>query len=407
MSLSLIFLLLCMHYGNTITKLYIKYKPFHAILCVLKHTELTYRKNTMYLDYTKKHYINTLVQRPKRQKCGNKNPVEENIGVLLINLGTPDGTDIASLRRYLREFLSDYRVIEINKIKWQFILNAFILPSRPKKIQQAYKSIWNHHLNEGPLMTITRSQAEKLQTALNGCVHNVVVDYAMRYGNPSINSKLKSLLQRGCRHILIMPLYPHYSSPTTATVVDKVADSLKNMRRQPILRTLPPYMDEPIYIQALANSVTQHLKNLPYTPEHIIATYHGVPKRYITNGDPYRCHCKKTTKLLQAQLNLNIPFTTTFQSIFGKEEWVKPYTNVTLRKMAKDGVKNITTIAPAFSADCLETLEEIQQELCEDFISSGGQNFSYIPCLNDSNDGIHLLHHLTLRELQGWITPVI
>ncbi len=359
----------------------------------------------MPIDYTQKHYINTLVQRPKRQKCGNKNPVAEHIGVLLINLGTPDGTDIPSLRRYLREFLSDYRVIEINKIKWQFILNTFILPNRPKKIQPAYKSIWNHRLNEGPLITITRSQTEKLQTALDGCVDNVIVEYAMRYGNPSIDSRLQSLLKRGCRHILIMPLYPHYSSPTTATVVDKVADSLKQMRRQPILRTLPPYMDDPVYIQALANSVTTHLQNLPYTPDYIVASYHGVPNRYITNGDPYRCHCKKTTKLLQQKLGLHIPFTTAFQSIFGKEQWVEPYTNVTLREMAKNGVKSVVMIAPAFSADCLETLEEIEAELRHDFISSGGKNYSYIPCLNDSSDGIHLLQHLTLRELQGWITP--
>ena len=359
----------------------------------------------MHIDYTQHTYTNTLVNRPKRQKCGNKNPVQENIGVLLINLGTPDGTDIPSLRRYLREFLSDYRVVEVNKIKWQFILNAFVLPSRPKKIQQGYKSIWNNERNEGPLITITRNQTEKLQSALNKKVDNILVDFAMRYGNPSIDSKIKSLLAQGCRHMLIMPLYPHYSSPTTATVVDKVADVLKKLRRQPILRILPPYMDDPIYIKSLAISVKQHLQCLGYTPDHIVASYHGVPERYIKNGDPYRCHCKKTTTLLQQALHIDIPFITTFQSIFGKEQWIKPYSNVTLRQMPAQGIKKVAVIAPAFSADCLETLEEIQQELRQDFLCSGGEKYSYIPCLNDTDYGMYMLQHLALKELQGWISP--
>lgn len=357
------------------------------------------------MDYSKNTYINTRIQRPARKKCGNKNPVQEHIGVLLVNLGTPDDTSIKSLRRYLREFLSDYRVVELPKLKWQCILNTFILPSRPYKIQESYESIWNHDRNEGPLITITRAQSEKLQSSLDARVDNVLVDFAMRYGNPSIDSRITSLMARGCRHILIMPLYPHYSSPTTATVVDKVAESLQSMRRQPILRTLPPYMDDPIYIDALVTSIKTHLASLDYTPDHIVASYHGVPQRYINNGDPYRCHCKKTTRLIQETLNIDIPFISTFQSIFGKEEWVKPYTNVTLRNMPAQGVKKIAIIAPAFSADCLETLEEIEEELRDDFMGAGGEAFSYIPCLNDTEPSIHLLTHLALRELQGWIAP--
>lgn len=325
------------------------------------------------------------------------------IGVLLVNLGTPDDTDYWSMRRYLKEFLSDRRVIEVNRLLWWPILNGIVLTTRPSKSGEAYRSIWNEELDESPLRTVTRAQAEKVADTL-GHREEIVVDWAMRYGTPSINSGVEALIKQGCEKLLVFPLYPQYAAATTATVNDTVFDKLKTMRWQPALRTVPPYPKDPVYIEALANSITAHLADLDFEPEVILASYHGLPKEYVDKGDPYQCQCMDTSDALREALGpLGDALKTTFQSRFGRAEWLQPYTDKTVEALARDGVKRMVILTPGFAADCVETLEEIDGEAREIFLEHGGEQFSSIPCLNDSDDGIRVLVHLIERELKGWI----
>ncbi len=325
------------------------------------------------------------------------------VGVLLVNLGTPDGYDKKSMYRYLREFLTDKRVIEWPKALWYPILFGIVLNVRPAKSGAAYKTIWNHELDESPLRTFTRSQSDKLGETLHG-YENVVVDWAMRYGNPSIPSRLEYLKEQGCDRLLIFPLYPQYSAATTATVNDKVFEHLMNMRWMPAVRTVPPYHDEPVYIEALAKSIENAIEEMPRKPEKIVASYHGIPQSYFKKGDPYHCHCHKTTRLLREKLGMDEDYlVTTFQSRFGPEEWLQPYTDKTIEKLGDEGVKNIAVFNPGFSSDCLETLEEIAGEGEEIFHEHGGENFSHIACLNDSKEGMDVIETLVRRELSGWI----
>ena len=323
------------------------------------------------------------------------------IGVLIVNLGTPDATDAASVRRYLREFLSDPRVIEDQGLVWKFVLNAIILTTRPRRKGLDYEKIWNRELNESPLKTITRSQAAKLRGALD--MPGVVVDWAMRYGNPSLDSRLEALVKLGCERVVLVPLYPQYAAATTATVCDAAFATLAKMRFQPALRVVPPYYDDPVYIDALAVSIEAELKALPFTPEIILASFHGIPKSYADDGDPYPEQCYETVRLLRARLGMDEQrLMLTFQSRFGRAEWLQPYTDMTVKSLAERGVKNLAVVTPGFSADCLETLEEIAVENGDIFKASGGENFALIPCLNDSEPGMKLLAHLVRRELQGW-----
>ncbi len=325
------------------------------------------------------------------------------VGVLLINLGTPDGTDYWSMRRYLSEFLSDRRVIEWPRLLWYPILHGIVLMRRPTKSGEAYASIWNRERDESPLRTVTRAQAEKLGEALAGS-SQVVVDWAMRYGTPSIAERLNALTAAGCDRILVFPLYPQYSASTTATVNDKVFEALQSMRWQPSLRTVPPYHDEPVYIDALANSIETHLAGLDFEPEVVLASFHGIPQSYFDKGDPYHCHCQKTTRLLRERLGWDEDrLRITFQSRFGPEEWLQPYTDKTVEKLARDGVKRLAIINPGFVTDCLETLEEIAVENAEIFQEHGGEKFSHIPCLNDSDEGMRVIEAVVRRELGGWI----
>ena len=326
------------------------------------------------------------------------------IGVLLINLGTPDGTDYWSMRRYLKEFLSDSRVIEWRKIYWWPILNGIVLSRRPQKSGEAYESIWNKELDESPLRTITRSQSEKLSEQLSGQGKDLIIDWAMRYGNPSIDSIVRRLQEQGCDRILAVPLYPQYSATTTATVNDKLFASLQQMRWQPTIRIAPPYFDEPFYIGALADSIRTHLATLDWEPEIVLTSYHGIPQSYFKKGDPYHCHCLKTTRLLREELGWDENrLRVTFQSRFGPEEWLQPYTDKTVEGLAQSGVKNIAILNPGFVSDCLETLEEIAEEVGSIFLEAGGQHFSHIPCLNDSDAGMDVIASLVRRELKGWI----
>ncbi len=325
------------------------------------------------------------------------------VGVLLVNLGTPDTADAKGVRVYLREFLSDPRVIENQGLIWQIILNGIVLVIRPAKKAKDYLKIWNTEKNESPLKTITRAQSEKLAALIADQKH-VVVDWGMRYGNPSIKSRIDALTAQGCDRILVMPLYPQYSASTSATVVDKVALALKDMRAQPTVRFTPPYYDESSYIDALAVSIGRHLATLPYEPEVIMASFHGMPQSYIAKGDPYQAQCIATVDALRARMGLDDrKLMLTFQSRFGYEEWLQPYTDKTIEQLAKDGVRRIAVVTPGFSADCLETLEEIAQENAEIFHHNGGEQFSFVPCLNDSDEGMDVIRQLVLRELQGWI----
>jgi ferrochelatase len=328
------------------------------------------------------------------------------IGVLIVNLGTPDATDYWSMRRYLKEFLSDRRVIEENRLKWWLVLNLIILSVRPRRKGRDYDKIWNRERGESPLRTITRAQAEKLAATLTPLDARITVDWAMRYGNPSIASRLDALQRAGCDRVLIVPLYPQYSAATTATVADKAFDALKTMRWQPAVRIAPPWHDDPVYIEAVASSLEVELKKLPFEPEMILASFHGVPKDYLLKGDPYHCQCQKTVRLLRARLGLDeSKFMLTFQSRFGTAEWLQPYTDVTVKALAERGVKNLAVVTPGFAADCLETLEEIAGENAEIFHHAGGKNFAAIPCLNDSEAGMAVISHVVRRELQGWISP--
>ncbi len=326
------------------------------------------------------------------------------VGVLLINLGTPDATDPASMRRYLREFLSDQRVIEWPKVIWWPILNGVVLQRRPKRSGEAYDKIWNRKLNESPLRTCTRAQAEKLERALAGRGPRLVVDWAMRYGNPSIPSRLEALKTAGCERILLFPLYPQYSAATTASVNDQVFDTLKTWRWQPAIRIVPSYYDERVYISALVNSINGAVANIGWRPQVVITSYHGIPQSYFRKGDPYHCHCQKTTRLLREALGWNTKrLRVTFQSRFGPEEWLQPYTEDTVRQLAQSGIKRIAILTPGFVSDCLETLEEIALGVGETFRAHGGEKFLFIPCLNDSAGGMRVIRALVERELEGWL----
>jgi len=325
------------------------------------------------------------------------------IGVLLVNLGTPDATDYRSMRRYLKEFLSDRRVIETNRVLWWFALNLVILSIRPARKGRDYDKIWNRERNESPLKTITRAQSEKLALHFAGD-QRIAVDWAMRYGNPSLPSRLEALQKRGCERILIVPLYPQYASATTASVTDKVFEALAQFRRQPTLRFVPPYFDDPAYIEAVAISLEENLAKLAWKPEVVLASFHGIPTEYVRKGDPYEIQCTETTRLLRERLKLGEgKFRLTFQSRFGRAEWLKPATDETVRALAQSGVKNLAVVTPGFSADCLETLEEIAVENAEIFRHAGGERFAAIPCLNDSEHGMRVIQGLVERELAGWI----
>jgi ferrochelatase len=332
-----------------------------------------------------------------------KGGVTGKIGVLLVNLGTPDGTDYWSVRRYLKEFLSDRRVVETNRALWWVILNVVVLTVRPPRSGAKYRSVWNEELDESPLRTFTRAQGEKVAAAL-AARSDVVVDWAMRYGNPSIASRIEALQAEGCDRLLVFPLYPQYSASTTASVNDKVFDALKLIRNQPTVRTVPPYPTDPVYIAALADSIRTHLAGLDWQPEAILASYHGLPKSFVDKGDPYRAQCAQTTEALREALGpLGTKLSLTFQSRFGREEWLQPYTDKTVEALARDGVKRLAIVTPGFAADCLETLEEIAEENKEIFLEHGGEHFTYIPCLNDSEGGINVLLHVIERELKGWV----
>jgi ferrochelatase len=326
------------------------------------------------------------------------------IGVLLVNLGTPDAAEPPAVRRYLKEFLSDPRVIEDQGLVWKLVLNGIILPFRPRTKAKDYQKIWNVARNESPLKTITRSQAEKLAAKLVGTGHNFVVDWAMRYGNPSIESRLNDLVARGCDRVLIMPLYPQYSAATTATVCDEVFRVLMAMRRQPTIRVAAPYYNDTFYIDALVTSIKAELAKLAFEPQVILASFHGMPEDYVRKGDPYEQQCIETTRLLRAALGYDeAKLMLTFQSRFGRAKWLEPYTDQTVEALAKRGVKSLAVVTPGFSADCLETLEEIAVENAHIFLKHGGENFAAIPCLNDSEPGMVVLERIAQRELQGWV----
>ena len=317
-------------------------------------------------------------------------------GVLIINLGTPDSTSWLDIRKYLKEFLSDRRVIEVNPIIWQFILNVFILTFRPSKTAKAYKEIWMKDKNISPLLHYTQKQAEKLSSIMSE--KNLIIDYAMRYGNPSIRSKIATLHEMGCENLIVLPLYPQYAAATTATVCDEVYRTLMSMRWQPSLKIVPHYESDPLYIEALVNSLNKKIKEINWKPDLILASYHGIPQKYFDKGDPYHCYCHKTTRLISEKFT-SVEIKTTFQSRFGPEKWLQPYTDKTLESLPKEGKKNVLAICPGFSSDCVETLEEIQIQGKESFIESGGENFDMVPCLNDNDDHIILLKSLIKKNI--------
>ena len=326
-------------------------------------------------------------------------------GVLLANLGTPDGTDYWSMRRYLSEFLSDKRVIDYSPFIWQPILQLMVLTKRPFSSGAAYRSIWNEAEDESPLLTLTRKQATKLRQRLEA-KHGarVVVDFCMRYGNPSTDAAIRRLQGQGCERILFLPLYPQYAGATTATANDHAFRTLMRMKWQPAIRTAAPYYDHPLYIDALAASVERAYEGLERRPEALVTSYHGLPERYLREGDPYHCQCRKTSRLLREKLGFaEDEVVVTFQSRFGPEEWLKPYTVDEVARLAKAGRKRIAVIAPAFSSDCVETLEEINEEIRGSFLDAGGEEFTYIPCLNDDDAHIDLIEALVDREAAGWL----
>ena len=317
-------------------------------------------------------------------------------GALIVNLGTPDSTSWFDIRKYLKEFLSDRRVIEVNPLIWQLILNVFILNLRPSKTAKAYKEIWMKNENISPLLYYTQKQKDKISNLISS--ENLIVDFAMRYGNPSIKSKIDKLQQQGCENLIILPLYPQYAAATTATVCDEVYRSLMNMRWQPSLKIIPHYESDPLYIDALVNSINKKINEINWKPDLILASYHGIPKKYFDKGDPYHCYCHKTTRLISEKFD-SIEIKTTFQSRFGPQEWLQPYTDKTLENLPKEGKKNVLAICPGFSSDCVETLEEILIQGKESFINSGGENFDMIPCLNDNDDHIILLKSLIQKSI--------
>ena len=317
-------------------------------------------------------------------------------GALIINLGTPDSTNWLDIRKYLKEFLSDRRVIEVNPILWKIILNVIILNLRPSKTAKAYKEIWMKDKDMSPLLYYTQMQAQKVSSSISN--ENLIVDFAMRYGNPSIKSKIKKLHEAGCENLVILPLYPQYAAATTATVCDEVYRTLMEMRWQPSLKIIPHYESNPLYIDALVNSINTKLAGINWKPDLILASYHGIPKKYFDKGDPYHCYCHKTTRLISEKFT-SIKIKTTFQSRFGPEDWLQPYTDKTLENLPNEGVKNVLAICPGFSSDCVETLEEILIQGKESFLESGGKNFDMIPCLNDNDDHIKLLNNLINKNI--------
>ncbi|MEO6215691.1 MAG: ferrochelatase [Sphingomonas sp.] len=321
------------------------------------------------------------------------------LGVLLINLGTPDAADARAVKRYLAEFLSDRRVVEIPQIVWQPILRGIILTTRPKKSAHAYQQVWRD--DGSPLAAITRLQAEALKDAFGP---GVLVDWAMRYGNPSIAARLVAMKAAGCDRILLAPLYPQYCGATTATANDKAFEVLAGMRWQPAIRTLPPYHDDAAYIAALKASVEASLATLDFEPEAIVASFHGMPQRTLELGDPYHCQCRKAARLLSEAMGREL--LVAFQSRFGRAKWLEPATDKVLEALPGKGIKKVAIVAPGFSADCLETLEELAIRGRESFVAAGGTHFAYLPCLNDSAPGVDMLRLLIARELEGWnVTP--
>jgi len=329
------------------------------------------------------------------------------IGILLVNLGTPDGTDYWPMRRYLKEFLSDPRVIETPRWKWWPILNLIILTTRPAKSGRAYASIWNRIGEGSPLRAVTESQAKKLSTwVANGGLGTArpTVEWAMRYGNPSIAEKLDALTAAGCDRVLVFPLYPQYAAATTATVCDAAFAALEKMRVQPALRTVPAYPTEPAYIDALAQSYRNFAATLRFIPDALLLSFHGLPQSYVDKGDPYAQQCAATFQALSAALTHDVKAAhMSFQSRFGPEEWLKPYTADRVQELARSGCKNLVTMAPGFSADCVETLEELDIENRHYFRAAGGTNYATVPCLNDSVEGMNVIYDLVTRELKGWL----
>jgi ferrochelatase len=340
-----------------------------------------------------------------RLPAGHPPVPRQRIGVLLANLGTPDGYDYWSMRRYLNEFLSDRRVIDYSPWIWQPLLQLVILTKRPFSSGANYKSIWNEDKGESPLMTITKAQTEKIRQLLaSRHGDDVVVDFCMRYGNPSTRSKVREMAGKGCQRIVFFPLYPQYAGATTATANDQLFRALMEEKWQPTVRTVPAYFEEPAYIEALAQSVERAYAALENKPDVLVASYHGVPKRYLMEGDPYHCQCQKTTRLLRERLGWEKDrIVTTFQSRFGPEEWLKPYTVEEVARLAEAGQKRIAVIAPAFSADCIETLEEINEEIRESFEHAGGEEFTYIPCLNDDDAHVEALVKVIEDNMAGWV----
>ncbi|MCB1334561.1 MAG: ferrochelatase [Roseivivax sp.] len=343
--------------------------------------------------------------RPHHAPSDHPAIAEAKIGILLANLGTPDDYSYWPMRRYLNEFLSDKRVIDYPSWKWQPLLQAIILTKRPFSSGKNYKSIWNHELNESPLMTITKAQTQAIaQQMQQRHGDRVMVDFCMRYGNPSTASKVRAMVAAGCTRILFVPLYPQYAGATSATANDQFFRALMEEKWQPAVRTIDPYFDRPEYIDALAQSVERGYAALENKPDILVVSYHGMPKRYLMQGDPYHCQCQKTTRLLKERLGWqNTDLVTTFQSVFGPEEWLRPYTVEHVAELARQGKKRIAVIAPAFSADCIETLEEINEEIRESFEHAGGEQFTYIPCLNDDPVHVEALCQVIDTNLRGWI----
>lgn len=323
------------------------------------------------------------------------------VGVLLLNLGTPDATDYWSMRRYLSEFLSDRRVIEINPLLWQPLLQGIILSVRPQKSGANYERIWDKEAGDSPLRVIAKRQRDKLQARLGD---KALVAIGMRYGNPSTEAGIKELQDAGCTRILLAPLYPQYSATTVGTANDKAFDVLKTLRWQPAIRTLPPYFETEAYVTALAKSIADGVAALDFEPDVVITSYHGMPVEYLTNGDPYHCQCFKTTRLVREHLGWSKDrIMVTFQSRFGPSKWLQPYTDETLMALPKQGKKKVAICAPAFSSDCIETLEEIAITGHEQFEEAGGERYAYIPCLNDTDPGMDMLESVVRNELLGWI----
>lgn len=326
-----------------------------------------------------------------------------HIGILLINLGSPDSTSFWPVRRYLKEFLSDPRVVEARGLVWWMIFNGIILTRRPVSLGAAYDKIWNHETDEAPLKTITRKQANGLAKRFSGLAA-IEVDWGMRYANPPVAEAIARLKDKGCDRILLFPLYPQYSAATTATALDKAFEHLKTMRWQPSVRSVPPYFDHPVYIEALAESIRQHLNGLTWRPEVMLASFHGLPKHFLHQGDPYHCHCQKSARLLREALGCTADeLLLTFQSNTGRGKWLEPSTEETITELAGKGIKNLAIITPGFAADCLETLEEIELRARDEFLGQGGENFSMVPCLNDTDASIDMLSKIASEQLSGWV----